>query len=73
MTKFAKDYFKRNKKEQCVNLLTLSRSEIEVHLGRKLTNQQWKKAHIIGDYLDWNNLDQDLAAAIKEWSEKDED
>ena len=61
---------KKERKEQWVTLLSISRTEVEDVFGRKLTNAEWKDAMAISDYLSWDSLDRDLKEAINLWKDE---
>ena len=56
------------KREQYIKFpYDISRTELEAHLGRKLTSREFADyKYSLGDYLDWDQLDFMLTQAIDE-------
>jgi len=61
---------KKMKRDSYLELgLGITRSELEQHLDRKLTAEEWQDAKDnLADYVNWVNVDAELAQAINEWS-----
>jgi hypothetical protein len=65
---------KVDKENQYCNLVSISRADIERHIGHPVTNFAWsycKKE--LADYLDYDAIDDDISRAINDWIKDTED